>query len=75
MANRMTEVIKIRRYSYEETIARLNSFNTWGQITPEEYHKLMLFAHETYHPIATIPEIEGGLITGEATEGVTVTGA
>lgn len=45
-------VIGIKKYAtLQEAVDRLNSFNTWGQITPDEYNELMAFAEATYNPV------------------------
>lgn len=59
MSAKLKFLIQIKKYeTLQEVIDRLNSFNMWGQITPQEYNELMAFAKTTYQTDEEEPIIE-----------------
>lgn len=57
VAKIMESVIRIKKYeTQQEVVARLNSFNAWGQISETEYNDLMLLAENAYNPPVVEPE-------------------
>lgn len=51
MLEKLTFTIKVKKYAtHQEIVDRLNSFNVWGQVTPEEYNTLMTLAETVYNP-------------------------